>query len=208
MIHVGIDPGISGAIAIISKTEELITVEAIHDMPVTTKTLASGKTRNRVDAVALHQILSQDHRITGRICIEDVCARPGEGATNAFTFGHVLGVTEAIARITGAEVQMVPPARWKAAYGLTSHKGESRHLAQSLTGDAETYRRAKDDGRAEAYLLAAWGASDGLVEHQGAMLDAYRATEAAKPKKARKGEAPTRTGEQILAGLKAKVAHL
>lgn len=208
MYFVGIDPGVKGAIAIIRKTTDSITVEAIHDMPVITKTLASGKTRSRVDAVALHQILSQDHRITGRICIEDVCARPGEGATNAFTFGHVLGVTEAIARITGAEVQMVTPQRWKNAYGLTSHKGESRHLAQALSGDAETFRRAKDDGRAEAYLLAAWGASDGLVEHQGVMLDAYRASEAAKPKKARKGEAPSRTGDQILADLKAPVAHL
>lgn len=208
MYFVGIDPGISGAIAIIRKTTDSIIVEAIHDMPVITKTLASGKTRNRVDAVALHQILSLDHTITGRICIEDVCSRPGEGAVQAFGFGHGLGVVETCARITQAEVQMVPPARWKAAYGLTSNKGESRHLAQALTGDAQTFKRAKDDGRAEAFLLAAWGAAGGLVEHQGEMLDAYRKAEAAKPKKARKGEAPSRTGDQILVELKARVAGL
>jgi hypothetical protein len=46
-----------------------------------------------------------------------------------------------------------------------------------------------------------------LVEHQGVMLDANRKGEAAKPKKARKGET-VRTGDQILADLKARVAHL
>lgn len=197
MIHVGIDPGINGAIAIISKTEELITVEAIHDMPVITKTTSTGKTRNRIDVTTLHRILSCYPVIHG-FTVEDVHSRPGEGATNAFTFGHGLGCVETVARLTGAPVSMVSPRVWKGAFGLTADKGESRYLAQTLTGCTEAFKRVKDADKAEAYLMALYGACNGLVEHQGTMLTAFRSS---KPKKGR-------TGDEILADLKARVANL
>ena len=80
---------------------------------------------------------------------------PKQGVASSFTFGRTLGVAETAAAALGAPVLYLPPATWKKAMGLTSDKEASRALATSLFPlDAAQWSRKKDDGRAEAALLA------------------------------------------------------
>lgn len=167
LYYIGIDPGTSGALAVYTRTNDgpPAFVTAL-DLPVTVKKLTNGKKRKRIDAPALYGILRQYHPIAS-ITVEDVHARPNEGAVNAFSFGHTLGAVEAVARIVCENVTQITPQRWKAAYGLTADKGEARSLAQSLTGDQKRFRRVKDADAAEATLMALYGALGGNVSHQG-----------------------------------------
>jgi crossover junction endodeoxyribonuclease RuvC len=95
------------------------------------------------------------------IVIDDVSARPGQGVTSMFTFGRSLGFVHGIA--TGVRprprVEFVTPAVWKGKLGLlNSSKGASREKCRSLyPSTTHDLLRVKDDGRAEAALIAHYG---------------------------------------------------
>jgi excisionase family DNA binding protein len=77
---IGIDPGIGGALALVSRTGELIKVA---DMPV----LRDGSAgRASVNAHLLVELLARWH--AGEVICEFVTTRPGEGPTGAFSFGR------------------------------------------------------------------------------------------------------------------------
>jgi crossover junction endodeoxyribonuclease RuvC len=55
--------------------------------------------------------------------------------------------------------QLVTAAKWKKYFNLSQDKGISRRLAsERFPHDAEQFSRVKDDGRAEAALLALYAA--------------------------------------------------
>jgi crossover junction endodeoxyribonuclease RuvC len=55
-------------------------------------------------------------------------------------------------------VQYVTPAKWKKYFGLSKNKGSSRGLAiQRFPQVSDKFSRVKDDGRAEAALIALYG---------------------------------------------------
>jgi len=59
----------------------------------------------------------------------------------------------------GYEVYYVTPAVWKKHFKLSKNKGVSRSLAcQRFPEAADQFTRVKDDGRAEAGLIALYGA--------------------------------------------------
>lgn len=94
------------------------------------------------------------------IVIEDIAARPGQGVTSMFTFGRTLGFAHGIvASVTDAPIHFVTPSVWKAKLGLlNSSKGASRETCRTLfPSTASSVARVKDDGRAEAALLAYYG---------------------------------------------------
>lgn len=153
MIIAGIDPGKSGALAILYPDDSVL----FYGVPLI-------QTKNKV--VPAWQTWMKDWRFgldfagVGLIVIEDVAARPGQGVTSMFTFGRTLGFAHAIAVATqGASVQQVTPSVWKAKLGLlNSDKGASREkVANLLPQAAPMVGRVKDDGRAEAALLAYYG---------------------------------------------------
>jgi crossover junction endodeoxyribonuclease RuvC len=52
---------------------------------------------------------------------------------------------------------MVRPQQWTKDLGVGADKGAHREAAMRLyPGDAEQFMRVKDDGRADAALLAHW----------------------------------------------------
>jgi crossover junction endodeoxyribonuclease RuvC len=95
------------------------------------------------------------------IVIEDVSARPGQGVTSMFTFGRSLGYAHAIAAGVRPRprIEFVTPAVWKGKLGLlNSGKGASREKCRSIYPSTAHYlQRVKDDGRAEAALIAHYG---------------------------------------------------
>ena len=152
MIIAGIDPGKTGALAITYPDGAV----QVWDVP---RVKLKGK-----DVPAWHDwqgswSVAFDFAGVDLVVIEDVSARPGQGVTSMFTFGRSLGFAHALAVASGGAVQFVTPAVWKGKLGLlNSSKGASREKATALyPRSAGLLGRVKDDGRAEAILIAHYG---------------------------------------------------
>ena len=157
MVILGIDIGVSGAIAVL-ENGTLITV---HDMP----TLQEGpRNRRSVNAPLLAEIVARSH--AAKAYVEHVGVRPGEGAVGAFAFGRSRGVIEGVCAGLDVPVEFITPPRWKRLVGIAPGKLGSNDAARSKAiarwpGSADLFRRVKDDGRAEAALIAFAGTSAG-----------------------------------------------
>jgi crossover junction endodeoxyribonuclease RuvC len=153
MIIAGIDIGVTGAIAVLS---DRALVE-VHDMPI----LRDGpKGRASVNAPLLAEIIARSH--ADRILIEWVGVRPGEGAVGAFAFGRARGVCEGVCGALGVPVQFITSPAWKRIHGIAPGKNGAKDAARSKAiarwpDKADLFKRKKDDGRAEAALIAAAG---------------------------------------------------
>jgi crossover junction endodeoxyribonuclease RuvC len=152
MIIAGIDPGKSGALAI-TYPDGAVQVLDVPTIKLRGKDVPAWHDWQRSWSMLL-EFSGPD-----LIVIEDVSARPGQGVTSMFTFGRTLGFVHALAVATKASVQMVTPAVWKGKLGLlNSSKGASREKARGLyPRSVDLLNRIKDDGRAEAILLAHYG---------------------------------------------------
>ena len=147
----GIDIGAQGAVAILDQSGALV---AIHDMPVLNDGPAG---RRAVNAPLLAAIIFKSH--ADQAFVESVNARPGEGPTGAFAFGRARGIVEGVLGAAGLPVSFITPASWKRAVGLTlASKDASRAEAiRRWPNRALLFARVKDDGRAEAALIAVAG---------------------------------------------------
>ena len=150
-IYIGIDPGFSGAIAFYAPKENIV---SIYDMPVYQN--AKGKTE--INLYELHEILAPETDDPHMAIIEQVAAMRGQGVTSMFRFGQSYGATQMAVAAHKIPMQFVTPAKWKSYLGLSRDKGVSRSLAsQRFPKQADLFKRVKDDGRAEAALLALYG---------------------------------------------------
>lgn len=94
-----------------------------------------------------------------KIIIERVGSMPKQGIASTFNFGVSYGFAQAIAVSTGAPIHFVTPSVWKGKLGLlNSDKNASREVARRLLPKINgEVTRVKDDGVAEAALLAWYG---------------------------------------------------
>lgn len=159
--YIGGDPGLSGAIALYVPYLPFKSAPAVEvfDMPVA-ETRTGRRTIN-MDALArLFETWSQGWDIQ-RATIERVHAMPGQGVTSSFSFGFSSGSLQQAVASAKIPMVLVDPATWKAMYGLRGgreNKDESRAKASKLLPEyANLWARKKDDGRAEAVLLAHYG---------------------------------------------------
>jgi len=91
--------------------------------------------------------------------IEQVGARPGESPVAAFSFGAGFGILRGTISSNSIPRTYVTPSVWKKAIGAPASKDGARARAsQLLPRHAGKWTRVKDDGRAEAALIALWGA--------------------------------------------------
>jgi crossover junction endodeoxyribonuclease RuvC len=149
---IGIDPGISGAISRFDWfTQSLLEV---IDMP--TLEVDSGKTKKRhISAAGLRDILLCHPN--SHVVIEKVGAMPGQGVTSMFNFGRSAGIIEGVVAALQRPYTYVTPATWTKAVGRAAGKDASRMRAMELfPAKADLFKRAKDDGRADAALIAYW----------------------------------------------------
>jgi crossover junction endodeoxyribonuclease RuvC len=148
---VGIDPGMSGAIAYIPQDD----LPLVWDVPTFH---INGK--NRLDFNALAMIFEHIDLLGGadKVVIEAVSAMPGQGVTSMFTFGSVFGALQACVAVYGIAITHVAPAKWKRDMRLSNDKDASRRLAiQTWPAASEKFKLKKHSDRAEAALLALWG---------------------------------------------------
>jgi len=94
-----------------------------------------------------------------RAYVEAVHAMPGQGVSSMFAFGRALGVIEGSLAGLGVPFTLVSPREWTAAMRVKGGKDGSRNRAAELfPRHANLFSRVKDDGRADATLIAVFGA--------------------------------------------------
>lgn len=150
----GVDPGLSGALAFYNfKTKKL---EAVFDMPL--NTVSSSESKSHINTFQLSLIVDGYSARTCLAVIEEVASRPKEGVVSVFRFGFVTGLVTGVIAAHHIPPVFTPPSVWKGLMNLSSNKNLSRAKASTLFPDmAEKFKRVKDDGRAEAALLAFFG---------------------------------------------------
>ncbi len=158
-ITIGVDPGLSGAIALVDSYGLLV---AVHDMPV----LAGNVSPQLLADVFVNEVHAGrqlDDTTYGPVVIEDVHSMPKQGVASSFKFGRSKGVVEGFFAGAGLPIRYVAPSKWKRDLGLTADKGICRQRALELWPEqTAAFVRVKDDGRAEAALIAYW-----FIRHGG-----------------------------------------
>jgi hypothetical protein len=153
VIYIGVDPGLSGAIAILRPESA-----RVLDLP-TTPLLGNGTVTKRVHAPPLMRIV-QDHASGGRVVavVEDLTVG-GQGSSQQ-TVGsqyRTRGTVEATLELLGLQVEAVYAQRWKKFYGLSKVKKDALGIARALYPELEDdLRLVANHNRAEAVLIAHW----------------------------------------------------
>jgi len=151
-VILGIDPGASGALALLDEAGQLL---EIHDMP----SMPEANGRTATNAPLLAGIIARSH---ARIAYcEFVGARPTDAKVAAFAFGRARGVIEGVAGALGVPIVFLTPPTWKRLANIPPGT-ENKDLARTRViarwpGQAELFRRKADVDRAEASLIGLAG---------------------------------------------------
>ena len=151
MITIGIDPGLTGAIGILSNGLYL----AVEDMPCVTK--GSCSVKREVDPAGLIMLLRRHAPADAAVSVvlERVNAMPGQGVSSTFSLGDSFGCARSAVAACRFELAYIGPAQWKKHFNLQRDKELSRALAVRMFPDAELHLKKHAD-RAEALLMARW----------------------------------------------------
>ena len=147
----GIDPGLSGGIAILDNNK----IKEIFDMPV----MPDGKKNKRqLNSALLAQLFKDNIKDIDDtvIIVEQVNAMPGQGVTSMFNFGQTFGAIKGISAALGLPIFFVRPAKWKKHFELiNSSKDASRTKAiEMYPSIAEKLSKKKDVNKSDAILIA------------------------------------------------------
>lgn len=154
LYHLGIDLGSHGALTLVAEDGQLLSV---FDMPVTDD---GPRSRPTVNAVLLHDLLSKQMNGSTSAFIEYVGSRPTDGHASAFAFGRARGVVEGVLGSLKLPVKWITTPSWRRAVGLPIGASKDQARAEALRrwpGFSGWFSRKKDDGRAEAALVAMAG---------------------------------------------------
>ena len=139
MIYIGIDPGKSGAMAIIFDGMDETILTPFDE---------------REYAHLLRELNSQ----IAKACLEHVGAMPGQGVTSMFNFGQNFGYIKGLLEAFQTPYELVRPQKWKKEFGITGDKNSSIDVCKRLFPGVSLRRtercRKDDDGMAEALLMA------------------------------------------------------
>lgn len=140
----GVDPGISGGLALLSPSGGLLFAEA---MPVI---------RTAVPLVDVGEVdrMLRGHEVRFAF-VERAQAMPQQGVSSAFNYGTVFGSLCAALMALDIGVEFVQAAKWKRDAGLTADKRGSFDLVRQLYPSFPLKR--SEDGIAEAILIARHG---------------------------------------------------
>lgn len=168
MLIIGIDPGLTGAIAVIDDAFKAI---AVHDLPVMQIPEAgpSATIKKEIDVRALYTL------VRSIVADEDVLAvmehtssiGAAQGEQAKLSLAASKASVMAVLRLQGIDVRRVPPVTWKRHFGIKEPlegsgkpDGKKQALlhARRLFGH-EFVPLAKHHNRAEAMLIAAFAKS-------------------------------------------------
>ena len=148
---IGIDPGLSGAIAILEDNKVL----SIFDMPV----MAEGKKNKRqLNSAQLVNIIKDNINTKEEITVvvEQVNAMPGQGVTSMFNFGQTFGAIKGVCAALNLSIFFVRPSKWKKHFELiNSSKDSSRtKVIEMYPSLSRQLSKKKDVNKSDAILIA------------------------------------------------------
>lgn len=162
MITIGIDPGLTGAIAMLGHKSEVL---HLSDLPTIARGGKLAKVKRQIDpselAATLRHCAAPFDRNEVLVFIEMVTSIPRQGVGTIFSLGHSAGTIEGVVASLRLPYELVRPQDWKPAVGL---KGSAKDGAKEAAR-AKAMRlyhlpelgRVKDHNRAEAILIARYG---------------------------------------------------
>lgn len=174
---VGIDPGLKGGLVYATgRIGQAPEAKMASRMPTTedeARQFVSGGTRHLIDVWkvihfmnnALHATKQQGREGSLSCIIERAQAMPKQGVSGMFNYGFNHGLCTAVAMLTcdakganlGGGVYTVRPNVWKSDLGLEGgSKDASRRLATEIYGTDKPWKMKRDEGVAEAALIAFW----------------------------------------------------
>ena len=158
MRYLGIDPGLSGAAAVIEAAPSGFQLLDVIDIPTT-----GEKAKRRVDVIALYSWIKLTVLHAGHGVIERAQAMPDQGASSGFVYGRAVGAIEACVTLAGVPLEIIESSAWKKFHGLIRKgKEDARQRAIMLFPSDGSYNklaRKMDHNRAEAILMARYAAS-------------------------------------------------
>ncbi len=148
---IGIDPGLSGGIAILEDKKVL----GLYDMPV----MAEGKKNKRqLNSAELVNIIKNNIKVNEEIAVivEQVNAMPGQGVTSMFNFGQTFGAIKGVCAALNLPIFFVRPSKWKKHYELiNSSKDSSRtKVIEMYPSLSSQLSKKKDVNKSDAILIA------------------------------------------------------
>ena len=151
MIIIGIDPGVSGAICILTDGK----ITEIYEMP----TMIDGKkNKKQVNGAEVTNIINKElvNEKDINVVIEHVSAMPGQGVTSMFNFGQSFGVLKGICAALKLPVHFIRPVKWKKHFNLiNTEKDASRtRVIEVFPYISSKISKKKDANKADAILIA------------------------------------------------------
>ena len=148
---IGIDPGLSGAIAILEDKK----IVELFDMPV----MAEGKKNKRqLNSAQLVTIIKENIDISKEVAVvvEQVNAMPGQGVTSMFNFGQTFGAIKGLCAALELPIFFVRPSKWKKHFELiNASKDSSRTRAiEMYPALSNKLAKKKDVNKSDAILIA------------------------------------------------------
>lgn len=145
-IYIGIDPGQSGAMAVIHG--EYVSVVTFSESKYL-ETLRGFNARRAFSVCSMFAI------------VEHVGPMPKQGVTSTFKFGQNFGLIQGMLYAMNIPFELVRPQKWKKMFSCTSDKNTSISVAQRLFPNVPLFAtprcRKPHDGMAEALLMAEYG---------------------------------------------------
>lgn len=159
MIIVGIDLGVSGAIAAIDSAG----TATIEDLPIVEADDGGKRLDARAAMLLLRNLIPAGEAgllVTEDIRVRQMAGRKMSHATETTLVGLRFAL-QAVADIARLQMSYVNPQIWKRRYALKAGdtaKQQAREIAASLyPQQAHQLKRQKDHNRAEALLIAHYG---------------------------------------------------
>ena len=147
----GIDPGLSGALAILDEKK----IFEVIDLP----TMSDGKkNKKQLNSAHLSKYIQSNIIDLNKsaVVVEQVNAMPGQGVTSMFNFGQTFGAIKGICATLNLPIHFVRPSKWKKHFELiNSSKDASRTKAIEMYPTfADHLSKKKDVNKSDAILIA------------------------------------------------------
>ncbi|MDC1092596.1 crossover junction endodeoxyribonuclease [Pelagibacteraceae bacterium] len=159
---IGIDPGLSGAIAVLENNKVL----NIFDMPVMAEGKKNKRQLNSAQLVTLlKENIKSDEEIT--VVVEQVNAMPGQGVTSMFNFGQTFGAIKGVCAALGLPIFFVRPSKWKKHFELiNSSKDSSRTKAiEMYPALSNQLAKKKDVNKSDAILIGRFYSETRIIDN-------------------------------------------
>ena len=160
---IGIDPGLSGGIAILENNNVL----NIFDMPVMSEGKKNKRQLNSAQLVSLikENINHKEEEVS--VIVEQVNAMPGQGVTSMFNFGQTFGAIKGVCAALELPIFFVRPSKWKKHFELiNSSKDSSRtKVIEMYPKLSNQLAKKKDVNKSDAILIARFYHETRLTEN-------------------------------------------